>query len=109
MYHTPGAGKSIVRDAMRGEDGDTMGELNPLDVKFFRHGGIHIFMPITDDVACRRCLLFLRDEITSLLAQIDRLPTRRSKQLLAQSTLQKWSQSFKRLVKQNGKRYHGLD
>lgn len=101
------AARDIVRDAMR-TDSDEHG-LNPLDSMFHRHGGMHLFIPITDEIACRRVLLFLHEQTGGLVAEMDRCATPRSKRLLAHSTLAKWSQSFKRLVKTKGEPLHALD
>ena len=93
------AARSIAKDAMRGEDGDPLGELNPLDVKFFRSARVNLQIPIVDPVVGRQCLLFLHDEIISLIAQMDRLPNRRSKSLLLHGTLNAWNKAFARKVK----------
>lgn len=93
------AARKIVREAMQGEDGDATGHLNALDVMFFKHGGLHIFVPVADEVHCRRALLFMADQIPGLIASMDRLPDPRAKSLIAHSTLTRWSQSFKRMCK----------
>lgn len=91
--------RSIVADAMRGEDGDPFGELNPLDAKFFRSARVNIQIPILDPVVARACLLFLADEIPGLIAEMDRVKEPRSKSLLIHGRLQRWSQAFARRVK----------
>jgi hypothetical protein len=88
--------KSIAQDAMRGDDGDTLGELNPLDVKFFRNARVNVQIPVLDPVECRRALVFLRDELPGLVAEMDRVKDRRSKSLLAMTKLRAWSQAFGR-------------
>lgn len=90
--------RQIRNDAMRGEDGDPMGELNPLDVKFFRYARTALHIPVTDTVACRDCLMFLADELPALVARMDRLPDRRSKGMLVDATLKRWNQAFKRKI-----------
>lgn len=93
------AARAIAREAMRGEDGDPMGDLNPLDVMFFRNPRINIQIPVTDPVDCRRCLVFLMDELPGLVAEMDRVKDRRSKSLLAQTKLKAWSRAFGRYGK----------
>ena len=93
------AARTIAKDAMRGEDGDPLGELNPLDVKFFRSARVNLQIPILDPVVGRECLLFLQNEIISLIAQMDRLPNRRSKSLLLHGTLNAWNKAFARKLK----------
>ncbi len=88
--------KSIARDAMRGDDADPLGELNPLDAMYFRSRRVNVQIPILDPVETRRVLLFLIDELPGLIAEMDRLPDRRSKSLLAHTKLQRWSQAFGR-------------
>jgi hypothetical protein len=103
------AAREIVRDAMNGADGDPLGHLNPLEIKFHPFPRTGVFVPTADDVPCRRALLFLADEIPHLIAQMDRLPDQRSKLLLARTTLQKWNQAFHRMVKPKPKSNQGLD
>lgn len=88
--------KQIAADAMRGEDGDPFGELNPLDVKFFRNARVNVQVPIINPVVTRWALLFLAEEIPGLVAEMDRLSDPRSKSLLAHRKLQAWSQAFGR-------------
>jgi hypothetical protein len=91
--------RTILGDAMRGEDGDPFGELNPLDVKFFRSARVNVQIPILDPVVARACLIFLVDELPGLIAEMDRVKDRRSKSLLLHGRLQRWSQAFARRIK----------
>lgn len=86
----------IVKETNRPIDGDPLSELNPLDVKFFRNARVNVQVPIVDPIDTRRCLLFLAEEIPGLIAEMDRLPDRRSKSILAHKKLQAWSQAFLR-------------
>ena len=88
--------EKIVKDSKWGEEGDPLGGLNPLDKMFFRHPRVGVYVPITDPVVTRQCLLFMADEMHALVARMDRLPDRRSKSLLVHATLQRWSQAFKK-------------
>jgi hypothetical protein len=99
MQLEPGAGKRIAKEAMRGEDGDMMGELNPLDAMFFRGARVNLQVPIVDPVVTRQCLMFLIDELPGLVARMDRLPDRRSKSLLAETVLKRWNWAFKKKIK----------
>lgn len=90
--------RAIMADAMRGADEDPFGELNPLDVKFFRAARVNIQVPIVDPVVARACLMFLAEEIPGLIAEMDRLRDRRSKSLLLHARLGRWSQAFARRV-----------
>ena len=90
--------RGIVADALRGEDGDPLGELDPLDVKFFRSARVNVGIPIVDPVIARACLLFLADEIPGLIAEMDRVKEKRSKSLLIHGRLNRWSQAFARRV-----------
>ena len=91
--------RQIVKEAMRGDDGDPFGELNPLDVKFFRSARANVQIPILDPVVGRECLIFLIDELPGLVARMDRLPDRRSKSLLLDATLKRWNQAFGRRIR----------
>lgn len=91
--------KRIVKDAMRGEDGDPFAELNPLDVSFFSSARVNVQIPILDPVATRRALVFLMDEIPGLIAEMDRVKEKRSKSLLAAAKLRRWSHAFGRWAK----------
>lgn len=91
--------RSIVSDAMRGEDGDPFGELNALDVKFFRSARVNIQIPIIDPGVARACLIFLATEIPGLIAEMDRVKDQRSKSLLIHGRLNRWSQAFAKRVK----------
>jgi hypothetical protein len=93
------AAREIAEDAMRGEDGDPFGELNPLDRKFFRNPSVRLLIPILDPVLARSCLQFLCDEIPALIAEVDRVKERRSKSLLLRVTLNRWSRAFQRRAK----------
>jgi hypothetical protein len=84
---------------MRGEDGDPLGEMNPLDLKFFSSARVNLQIPIIDPVAGRECLLFLQNETPGLIAQMDRLPDRRAKSLLMQGMLRRWNRAFARKAK----------
>ena len=90
--------RSIVDDVRRGDDGDPLGELNPLDIKFFRSARVNIQIPIVDPIVSRACLIFLIDELPGLIAEMDRLKDRRSKSLLIHARLARWSQAFGRRV-----------
>lgn len=96
-------GRDLVKQTGGVTDGDPLSELNPLDVKFFRHGRVNLQIPIADPVNTRRCLLFLSDEIPHLIAEMDRVRDRRSKAILAHQKLQAWSQAFVRGLKGYGK------
>jgi hypothetical protein len=91
--------REIVGDAMRGEDGDPFGELNSLDVKFFRSARVNLQIPVLDPVVARACLIFLAAEIPGLIAEMDRVREKRSKSLLIHGKLQAWSKAFARRVK----------
>lgn len=93
------AARSIAADVRRGEDGDPLGELNSLDVKFFRSARVALHIPVIDPVLTRVCLLFLADEVPALIARMDRLPDRRSKSLLVDSTIRRWNQAFARRMR----------
>jgi hypothetical protein len=93
------AARTIAADAMRGEDGDPLEELDSLDVKFFRSARVNIQIPLLDPVDARRCLVFLACEIPALIAELDRVKDRRSKSLLIHGRLNRWSQAFARRVK----------
>lgn len=104
MFDSPAArreaARSIAKDAMRGEEGDPFGELNPLDAKFFRSARVNLQVPIIDPVVSRECLIFLQNEIPGLIARMDRLQDRRSKSLLVEATLRRWNHGFRRRYKQ---------
>lgn len=93
------AARDIVRDALRGEDGDIMGHLNPLSVKKHPFARTGVFIPTTDSAICRRVLIFLINELPNLVENIDRIPKEDAKCLHARSTLQNWNNAFLRLVK----------
>lgn len=99
MQLEPGVGKRIAKEAMRGEDGDMMGALNPLDLMFFRGARVNLQVPIVDPVVTRQCLIFLINELPGLVAAMDRLPDRRQRSLLAETTLKRWNWAFKKKVK----------
>jgi hypothetical protein len=90
------AAREIVEDAMRGDDGDPFGALNALDAKFFRSARVNVQIPILDPAQTRRALVFLIEELPALIAEMDRTAKPRSKSLLAEQTLRRWSHAFSR-------------
>ena len=96
--------KEIARESARGDGSDPLDELNPLDIKFFRNARVNVQIPILDPVDTRRCLLFLIDALPGLVAEMDRVKERRSKSLLAETKLRRWSQAFGRGVKGGGRK-----
>lgn len=109
MLHTKRDAKRIVRDAMRGADGDMLGHLPPVVVDKHPFARTAVFVPTADSVPCRRTMLFLIDQLPGLVVKMDRLVDEEAKLDLARTTLTKWNQAFHRLVKQKAKSNNEVD
>lgn len=90
------AAKAIVQEAMAGDDGDPLQGLNHLDRMMFAHAHVNLAIPVLDPVETRHVLKFLIEGMQGLMAQMDRLPERRSKSLLVQTTVHNWSRAIKK-------------
>lgn len=90
----PAVALQIVRDAMRGADGDPMGMLNPHERNMRRGAArMNLQIPIVDPVVMRRVFEFLIMELPALIAEMDRNKDR-SKLRVAEGRLTEWNQLF---------------
>lgn len=85
--------QQIVRNAMRGADGDPLAELDDYENKFWGSARINLQIP-REPIPCRQSLQLLMEELPMLVAEMDRLETRLSKMSLIDYRLRRWNRAF---------------